>query len=374
MVEGGSGVLRFARENDLENVQQRLASGRSSVTEASEQGMTSALISARYGHLTLLKWLLCEGGANVSDSNEQGMTALLLSARYGHYTTTSWLLTEGGSSLREWSKFGKNVWDLLEIDEGANEAELSSLLKVMAALGDAPEAFKSKLAEMDGLSFEQKLRYRALLSMRRAPKALAPCLSTPAGGNLALSLLGKGKRERASDEREGDAMEGSRKTRGRGNDKSRDRDRYRGRERERDRDRGSEGVFARGIRERFGIAEGEKWQEPWYAVEAGGTSEFLAPSHFRRQPTALPVENEHFGGLLARKTNGTTTSTFTSTTAATADAMLTAAAANELDAAAELATALARPVVAFSFKVISSYPVRVLFRSCFALIMCFLRA
>jgi hypothetical protein len=57
-----------------------------------------------------------------------------------------WLLSEGGASIFDATTSGKTVWTLLGGTAGrANTTELSSLLKVMVMLDDAPAEFIARL-------------------------------------------------------------------------------------------------------------------------------------------------------------------------------------------------------------------------------------
>jgi hypothetical protein len=119
--------------------------------------VSGLLEAARGGDLNRVQRLIREG-ADVKERDADGRTVLLdaASANIGksHATMLQWLLEEGGSSITENyvnNILGSplNLWCLLTIRGGwsfhricyTDVFELSSLLKVMVMLEDAPEPF-----------------------------------------------------------------------------------------------------------------------------------------------------------------------------------------------------------------------------------------
>jgi hypothetical protein len=100
--------------------------------------------------LQTVQRLLASEQAVVTERCEGGWTAALLAAGLGHFRLLEWLLTEGGADILEVDKDGDDVWstlkDKIELAEfgyrkPADDDELSSLLRVMSLLGDAPPEF-----------------------------------------------------------------------------------------------------------------------------------------------------------------------------------------------------------------------------------------
>jgi hypothetical protein len=143
-----SGLLDAVYDRDLEKVQRLIADG-ADVKERDDFGFTPLLRAARFGHIPIMHWLLTEGGSSVAEQCVNGYSALLLAAPGGHFSAMQWLLEEQEASIIKRDHFGRTVWDGLHLYckyKNYVAAKLSSLLKVMVMLDDAPAAFVAKLS------------------------------------------------------------------------------------------------------------------------------------------------------------------------------------------------------------------------------------
>jgi hypothetical protein len=88
-----------------------------------------------------MHWLLSEG------ESIRGRSAMLLAARSSRFHAVQYLLEEQGASMTEHDNCGETVWDFVSsgIQTRMNVA-LSSLLKVMVMLKDAPAAFIAEIS------------------------------------------------------------------------------------------------------------------------------------------------------------------------------------------------------------------------------------
>jgi hypothetical protein len=130
-----SGLLDTAHEGALAKVQRLVREG---------VGVHEVII----GNTPVVQWLLKTGGARISDVNCRGSTALTLAANRGRRALVQWLLEEGGANITDGTFCGESesVWDKLSknivgIVDGQELAALTSLLKVMVLLGNAPPDF-----------------------------------------------------------------------------------------------------------------------------------------------------------------------------------------------------------------------------------------
>jgi hypothetical protein len=135
--------------------------------------MADLLGAARAGDLTRVQKLIREG-ADVTARNKIGWSALLPAAMgqlghaHSHLELVQWLLEEGGSSITETATHGLfTAWNLLTI-EGANAKRLSSLLKVMVLLGDAPTDFIARLGSQHTKIITRGRQLRAQLDQQQA--------------------------------------------------------------------------------------------------------------------------------------------------------------------------------------------------------------
>jgi hypothetical protein len=119
-------------------------------------------IAAHYDDIARMKQLLAEG----ADINEVGMDGwgVVLHAIMGEQVAAlSWLLTEGEASIDD---VGEYLWTSLP-SENADAAELSSLLKVLVMLEDAPVHFISRCSPQHAELCERGRQFRAQLPSYR---------------------------------------------------------------------------------------------------------------------------------------------------------------------------------------------------------------
>jgi hypothetical protein len=144
-----SALLDAARWGDLERVKQLIMEG-ADVAEATFFNLTALLEAAFNGHTPIMKWLLDEGGSSLAEKTDEGEYALSLAALNGQFATMQFLLEERGASPNESSNNSHTVWSRISLwgDHGGDHdaAELSSLLKVMVMLEDAPADFITRLS------------------------------------------------------------------------------------------------------------------------------------------------------------------------------------------------------------------------------------
>jgi hypothetical protein len=134
-------LLNAAARGDLAEVQ-RLAPD-------TEDLIRQALhVGCERGRLDVIIWLLTKGGATVEAEN------VWVAAILGQLPTLEWLL-EQNPTLISYVADGNTIWNLLEYcverlkvgtARSTANTELSSLLKVMVLLEDAPADFKARLS------------------------------------------------------------------------------------------------------------------------------------------------------------------------------------------------------------------------------------
>jgi hypothetical protein len=126
--------------------------------------MSGILLAANHGDIAKMKRLLAEG-ADINEVGEDGSGVLQYAALAGsgNFAALSWLLVEGGASI---GKVGidtdRRVWGYLCV-EHANAVELSSLLRVMVMLEDAPADFIARLMPQHAELCERGRQLRAQL-------------------------------------------------------------------------------------------------------------------------------------------------------------------------------------------------------------------
>jgi ankyrin repeat protein len=128
---------------DLEEVKQLVAEG-ADVAEADNLGYTALLEAARFGNKRIMHWLLTEGGSSLTERTLHGRHALMIAARMNHLRAMQYLLEERGAPLTKSSVFGDTEWGNIDVDVRtalAHSDDLTSLLKVMVMLEDAPADF-----------------------------------------------------------------------------------------------------------------------------------------------------------------------------------------------------------------------------------------
>jgi hypothetical protein len=144
-------LLDAAQNGDRETVKCLVAEG-ADVKESNRYGFTPFMRAAWHGHIPIMHWLLTEGGSTLTEQSTIRTTALLLAARGAHVPAVQYLLDERGASISESDNFGRTVWKELWNpinSRGGSADELSSLLKVMVVLDDAPTDFIAKLLPHD---------------------------------------------------------------------------------------------------------------------------------------------------------------------------------------------------------------------------------
>jgi hypothetical protein len=139
-----AGLLEAAGKGDLSRVQRLVAEG-ADVKRENALGWTALLRAAFAGHLDTVRWLLFSGGSSILEMDGNGNNSLLLSAFNGHVETCEWLLAEGGAAISAVNRRGDTVWSELRLDRAGTGA-LSSLLKTMVLLSDAPADFIARLS------------------------------------------------------------------------------------------------------------------------------------------------------------------------------------------------------------------------------------
>jgi hypothetical protein len=143
-----SELVKAARDGDLDEMQRLIGDGASVHEEDQITGWTSPMCAAYSGNASVLLWLLKETEARISDVNAVGWTVLSIAASQGHYYLLEWMLTEGGALITDVmvqdGGDSNTMWDSMLLFPGLASnvsAKLSSLLKVMVLLDDAPAKF-----------------------------------------------------------------------------------------------------------------------------------------------------------------------------------------------------------------------------------------
>jgi hypothetical protein len=131
---------------DLEGVKRLVGEG----ADIKERlyGETALLRAAVSGNIPIMHWLLTEGGSSLDEQAVHGGHALSIAAYFGNFGAMQWLLEVQGASMTESDDLGRTVWGAFyHHGRGVGSAaELSSLLKVMVMLEDAPPFFVAKLS------------------------------------------------------------------------------------------------------------------------------------------------------------------------------------------------------------------------------------
>jgi hypothetical protein len=94
-----------------------------------------------------MHWLLTEGGSSLDERTvTSGASALLLAASSARFRAVQYLL-EQGALMTEKDSRGRTIWnELSSVYRDGNTAEMSSLLKVMVMLDDAPANFAARIS------------------------------------------------------------------------------------------------------------------------------------------------------------------------------------------------------------------------------------
>jgi hypothetical protein len=137
-----SAFLDAVSTGDLESVK-RLVSEGADVKETNfPGGYTPFLWAASRGHIPIMHWLLTEGGSSLAEQTTSGVHVWLLAVYRGNFATLQYLFEEHGGPRTESGTRDDTLWSKLWVHcSGGDAAGLSSLLKVMVMLDDAPAGF-----------------------------------------------------------------------------------------------------------------------------------------------------------------------------------------------------------------------------------------
>jgi hypothetical protein len=125
--------------------------------------MSGILDAAYCGDIEWMKQLLANE-ASINEVHPNGWGVLLCAAVNDNFLAMKWLLEEGGASISKVGFGNRTVWENLEGHiHNANAAELSSLLKVMVILQDAPDFFVAELSPLHAELCAQGKQLRAQL-------------------------------------------------------------------------------------------------------------------------------------------------------------------------------------------------------------------
>jgi hypothetical protein len=131
------------------------------VTERSEHGFTAIMVAAGRGHTETVK-VLQAAGASITEKDDYGCSALHYAASYGNLSLLQNLLQEAGARISDETNDVETVWDLLGLP-GANPVALTSLLKIMVMLDDAPPTFVVGLSPANAELTTRGRHFRAQL-------------------------------------------------------------------------------------------------------------------------------------------------------------------------------------------------------------------
>jgi hypothetical protein len=154
-------LLAAAFRGGLADLKRLVADGASVTERDTTNGFTALVYASSQGNIAVVKYLL-EEGASITEKTDSGWTSLLVAAAQQHYPLVEYLLQETESCIDETLEDSLSVWNLLE-PRGADEAELSSLLKVMVMLDGAPHFFVAKLSPVHVELITRGRQYRAQL-------------------------------------------------------------------------------------------------------------------------------------------------------------------------------------------------------------------
>jgi ankyrin repeat protein len=150
--------LTLTKRRDLERVKRLVAEG-ADVKERDGFDLTVFLRACNRCNIPIMHWLLTEGGSSVAEQAEHGQNAFLLAAEGTgeHFATMQYLIEHGTPMSRKvWETLGDRCY-------GGNDAHLSSLLKVMVMLDDAPAEFIGELLPHHAKLCKQGRQLRARL-------------------------------------------------------------------------------------------------------------------------------------------------------------------------------------------------------------------
>jgi hypothetical protein len=123
-------------------------------------------------------WLLNEGGSSLAEETIDGDRALSLAARNDQYVAMQSLLEEHGASMSERNYDSRTAWSSMCLRRGERANDLSSLLKVIVMLEDAPAAFINRLSPQHAAICTRGRQLRAQLPsylMQQRAAVVAHC-------------------------------------------------------------------------------------------------------------------------------------------------------------------------------------------------------
>jgi hypothetical protein len=176
-----------ARRGDLITIK-RLVDNGVSVTERSPAGTAALILASANGHVVIVKYFLKQGASIIKKSNGS-FTGLLAAASNDEVVLMQYLLEEARANIAEATNDGQTVWVLLKPARASPEL-LTSLLKVIIMLGDAPlDFFVAKLSPVHAELITRGRQYRGQLppyleqqralvgpgALSAARRAAAPC-------------------------------------------------------------------------------------------------------------------------------------------------------------------------------------------------------
>jgi ankyrin repeat protein len=146
--KGNTAFLLSAKNGHVDVVRWLLVHGGANIRDTNHEGSSALILSAVKGHIETLQFLLSEGGASIAEVDGTHMSALLCAALNGRYATCSWLLMEGGASISEEDDDGDTMWSILDLGGGEQTPELVSLLRVMESKGVPTPDFQARLSQL----------------------------------------------------------------------------------------------------------------------------------------------------------------------------------------------------------------------------------
>jgi hypothetical protein len=129
-------------------------------------GQTAIMIAAIFGQTTTVKFLQA-AGASIIENNSAGCSALIFAALHGRWELVQYFFQEAGAIMSDATSYSETVWDLLMhgVDDHYNDDSmaLTSLLKVIVMLDDAPPDFVARLSSAHARLTARGLYFRAQL-------------------------------------------------------------------------------------------------------------------------------------------------------------------------------------------------------------------
>jgi hypothetical protein len=110
------------------------------------------MFATRRGNTAVVRWLVKMGGARISDTEGNGMTALMWAAYNSHFYVVQWLLEEGSANITDTVVVhgkSRSLWNHIRSKSEGSAVELTSLIKFMVLIVDAPPDFIAKMTPHD---------------------------------------------------------------------------------------------------------------------------------------------------------------------------------------------------------------------------------